>query len=435
MKRRGFATFLVLWVIVIAAVVLTAVEASSFRQAAQGRDALARTRAYWAARAGLEATIARLEHGTESGDASDPYLILDDMAAVATGALAGVEYRVAWSGRNGDILGPADAHAKLNVNALSTDSLMLLTFMTEDVADAIQDWVDVDEDVRPFGAEFGQYQTLPFPYLPRNAPMRSLLELELILGVPPEYVRGEDWNLNGMLDPNEDDGDDSWPPDNRDGVLEGEWSSILTTASRDGGLGASGQARVDLSVADASELTQRINVDATQADVIINYVSLAANASLADFIRTNLNQLRNPSTNQVLNQSAIPLSRDQLAALLNETTIGSEAAGPRPGKLNINTCEPEVLEYLPQIDALLADAIIAERSARTFGFASVVDLLDVPGMTRGRLAQMYALLDVRSNVFIATIRGRDSRTGIEVEIVATVDRSTLPVTIREVLIR
>ena len=36
----------------------------------------------------------------------------------------------------------------------------------------------------------------------------------------PEFVRGEDWNLNGRLDPNEDDGDISYPPDNSDGKLD-----------------------------------------------------------------------------------------------------------------------------------------------------------------------------------------------------------------------
>jgi type II secretory pathway component PulK len=433
--RRSFATFIVLWVIVVASVLLASIEGSAFRQAAGGRESLARMRAYWAARGGVEATLARLEYDTQNPDPSDAYLVMDDMAAVAQGTFQDAEYIVAYSGPTGDILGPADAHAKLNINALGTDSLMLLPYMTEDVADAIQDWVDSDDDVRPLGAEVGQYQSLPYPYNPRNSMIRSMAELELVLGVEPEFVRGEDWNLNGLLDPNEDDGNDSWPPDNRDGKLDAGWSGILTAVSRDGGLAASGQARLDLTTTDAGELAKRIGVDTTQAEVIVNYATLAQNVTLADFLRTDLNRLRDPSTNRAINASAQALTRDQLGALLNETTIGATSTDPKPGKLNINTCEAEVLEYLPQMDSSLADAIIGERSARTFGFASVADLLDVPGMTRNRLAQIYPLIDVRSNVYVATVRGRDTRTGTEVEIVATLDRSALPVMIREVRVR
>jgi hypothetical protein len=38
-------------------------------------------------------------------------------------------------------------------------------------------------------------------------------------------------------------------------------------------------------------------------------------------------------------------------------------------------------------------------------------------------------------VYIVTSRGRDELTGLEVEIVATLDRSTLPVVLREVMVR
>jgi hypothetical protein len=38
-------------------------------------------------------------------------------------------------------------------------------------------------------------------------------------------------------------------------------------------------------------------------------------------------------------------------------------------------------------------------------------------------------------VYVVTSRGRDRRTGLETEIVATLDRSTVPVTIQELLVR
>ena len=107
------------------------------------------------------------------------------------------------------------------------------------------------------------------------------------------------------------------------------------------------------------------------------------------------------------------------------------AAGPFPGKLNINTCPAEVLQYLPGMDPGLADSIIFEREARTGGFTSIVDLLAVPAMSRNTLAGLASLIDVRSNVYTVTSRGRDAATGLEVEISATVDRSSLPVVIKD----
>jgi DNA uptake protein ComE-like DNA-binding protein len=58
---------------------------------------------------------------------------------------------------------------------------------------------------------------------------------------------------------------------------------------------------------------------------------------------------------------------------------------PPPGKLNINTCDSQIFEYLPSIDSALADNIMAERDARRQGFVSFADLRAVPGMNNNRL--------------------------------------------------
>ena len=46
---------------------------------------------------------------------------------------------------------------------IAVSLLLTLPGMTEDVADAILDWLDEDEEVRPFGAEAEYYSTLPTP--------------------------------------------------------------------------------------------------------------------------------------------------------------------------------------------------------------------------------------------------------------------------------
>ncbi len=455
-QRRGFATMIVLWVVGISVILMAAVESASYRQAAAGREAVAQVRAHWAARAGVEMAIARIEESTLNPDTQNAYALTDELAAGSDGVLgrAGAgqaAYRVSYMDGGVEHLGAFDAHSRININTMTADDLILLPGMTEDIADAILDWIDSDDDPHPLGAEDSYYQSSAYPYKPRNAPMRSLAELELIPGVTPTMVRGEDWNMNGRLDPNEDDGDASWPPDNADGKLDAGWSGIVTTASRDGGLSASGKARLDLATATPEEIVQRLHVTTDQADVISEY-GQAQGATMGGFIQRDLNRLVTPQAFSSSSSQADALTRDQLATLFDEAQIGASSSGASsgssaaasagvsstnpsapslPGKLNINTCPAEALQYLPELDPALADAIIAARESRPNGFSSIVELLDVPGMTRGRVARISGFLDVRSNVYVVSSRGRDSATGIEVELVATIDRSALPVMVRE----
>ncbi len=440
MRRRGgcprsFATLLVMGVLAVVVVGVAAVQRSAFSQSMAGREAMARVRSYWAARGGLEAAIARASYATEYPDLRDAYSLLDDVAAVAEGGLFDASYAVAVHEGGALLPGPADAHAKINLNRMTRDQLMLLPFMSEDVADSVLDWIDADDDTRELGAELGYYATLAYPYLPRNAPIRTMAELELVAGVMPEYVRDEDWNLNGLLDPNEDDGDDSWPPDDADGILDAGWSGLLTCVSVDGGLAASGEDRLDLTAAEVSDLVSRLGVSNSQAEAIADYLAANADAALADFIRSGLGQL---AATGAAPGSPAPdvedLDDEQLALLLDETLLGEDEFGTA-GKLNVNTCRAEVLEYLPEIDPTLADAIIFERESRTNGFTTLVDLLEVPGMTRARLATLFPLLTVRSNVFVVASRGVDEATGLETEIIAVVDRSVLPAVLREIQVR
>ena len=63
-RPRGSVIVLVIWAVAIAAVLVAAAQVLAFRQAAMGREAMARVEARWAARAGIEETIAVLEYHT-----------------------------------------------------------------------------------------------------------------------------------------------------------------------------------------------------------------------------------------------------------------------------------------------------------------------------------------------------------------------------------
>jgi type II secretory pathway component PulK len=433
------ALLVVLWAIVLAAIIVAAVQASSYGMAMSGRESLARTRAYWAARAGVEAMIAKIEANTLEPSASDAFRIYDDCVSVAEGSFEGASYRVTHTGPRGEVLGPVDEGSRLNLNALTPEQFLNVTpIIGEDVIAGVLDWVDPDDETLPLGAEITAYQSLPHPYEPRNAPMRSVQEMEMMLGATTIEVRGEDWNQNNILDPNEDDGDASWPPDNADGRLDAGWSGPLTASTVEGGLTPSGQEPLDLSASAQADIEKRTGAETDQARAILAYVQGNPQASMRDFILNDLNRLEdavNPALTNRNRSRTRALTDEQLGKLLDECVIGATRAVSRPGKLNVNTATAETLEMLPEMDSGLADAILSERDSTGKGLTSIIQVKSAPGMTRRQFANVYELLTVRSNVFTITSRGRDDRTGIEVEIVATVDRSVTPIIVQEIRVQ
>jgi DNA uptake protein ComE-like DNA-binding protein len=151
--------------------------------------------------------------------------------------------------------GLMDESAKLNLNLLLSMKLeddqmqaMLMNIpgMTIEAADSILDWIDTDDTKRPYGAESETYEGMSPPYRAKNGPLESLDELLMVQGVTPALLYGEDANRNGLLDPNEDDGEASPPLDNRDGILDHGWSAFLTAYGRESSLRADGRPKINL---------------------------------------------------------------------------------------------------------------------------------------------------------------------------------------------
>ena len=77
--------------------------------------------------------------------------------------------------------------------------------MTPDIADAILDYIDSNEDVRSFGVESDHYLGLSPPYRAKNGPLETVEELLLVKGVTPQLLFGQDVNRNFQIDPFEQD--------------------------------------------------------------------------------------------------------------------------------------------------------------------------------------------------------------------------------------
>ncbi|QGJ71092.1 General secretion pathway protein GspK [Planctomycetales bacterium 10988] len=180
--------------------------------------------------------------------------------------------------------GVENESARLNVNILpelesqyegaGIALLMALPGMTEDVADAILDWIDEDDEPRELGAEIDTYATLDPPYQPKNGPLESVEELLLVYGVTPTLLFGVDANRNYMTDSYEPDPSMiAAEVDNTDGSLNLGWSAYLTIYSQESNMNSLGEPKIDLNGEDLEALhTDLLEfIDEELADFIILY--------------------------------------------------------------------------------------------------------------------------------------------------------------------
>ncbi|MEE2972348.1 MAG: hypothetical protein VX672_04420 [Planctomycetota bacterium] len=424
---------------------MAATQLVTWRTATLGRAALGRVQARWAARAGVEQIISTLAFHTQNADPEDPMVLFRDLEYDWNGSVETGTWDIRHVEEGLELKGPLDLHSRININRATKLQLLELPNMSIDTADAILDWRDDDDEVQGIGAERDFYEGRDLGYIPRNGDFRSISELELVAGAWPEFVRGEDWNLNNRIDSNEDDGETTSPSDDRDGELDPGWAGYLTARSADSPLGLSGLPRIDLRQTSPEELIEVLGVDQAQAEALIQFAS-SETASLGALLVVELGDLSGGETaggnsrstgrsrrssSRSSNSSVAPLEKAQLKAVFAECTL-DDYSGPRPlpGRVNLNTAGPEVLRILFEGDPGVADSVMALRQSRAEGITSIVDLLEVRRVQPETLSGLASLLDVTGWTFSVSSRGT-SQNGQEVEIHAVVDRSSLPVRILE----
>lgn len=166
--------------------------------------------------------------------------------------------------------GVSDESGKINLNALvaldptgkiAHDVLVKLPNMTEEIADAIIDWIDADDEQRPSGAENQYYSALSPGYRCKNGPLDSLEELLLVRGITPQLLFGTDKNRNGRQDASDDDMGAGFDPG---------WSAYLTVYSRELNRDADNQERIYLNDQDTNSLYTKLTT--ALGDELANWV-------------------------------------------------------------------------------------------------------------------------------------------------------------------
>jgi type II secretory pathway component PulK len=242
--------------------------------------------------------------------------------------------------------GLVDEGSKLNLNIVTTNMLLELPNMTPELAAAIIDWRDADSDVTQGGAETDYYQRLTPAYSAKNTNYESIGELRLVAGMNLDLLFGEDANLNGILDQNENDAVTSLPEDNRDGRLDPGFLEYFTVYTRIPTIGTNINDQAGL------QALLQAALGASRAQQLRTQPQGAGPAEAAGGAAAQFNNLF-----EFYFQSG--LTREEMAQI-EGALVCTNATN---ALININTAPQEVLACVPGIGQQLAPQIIAYRQS------------------------------------------------------------------------
>lgn len=253
------------------------------------------------------------------------------------------------------VFGLVDEGSKLNINNtnVTQEMLELLPGMTTELAAAIIDWRDADEEVSDGGAESETYARLQPAYYCKNAPFDSVDELRLLNGATMEILWGEDVNRNGVLDPNEED----W---NRNGLVDPGILEYITVWSRESNLRADG--------------SERININASRDDLatlITDLLGSGVQARVAPFLNDPNRQFSSLLEFYIF----CNFTAEEFAVIEPEITV--ESGAMLPGKVNVNTAPAAVLACIPGIGDDKAEELVSYRQSNAAGSTSVAWVKEV----------------------------------------------------------
>ena len=439
LQREGFALIAVMWVVLIAGLMLIGVQKGVRVNLATAYSELGSVQAHWLARAGVEQAIAVLEDDDSSGDNmweawySDPDSF--EEIELATGTFSVTAPPGVTDDPRKVRYGLIDHCGRLNVNTAGGGQLGSLCELADWQVDSILDWRDSDDETRSGGAEGLYYHHLEYPYLIRNGPLRTINELRLVRGIEEMVFAGEDANLNGVLDTNEDDLRESYPEhDDGDGELTLGLGGLTTIYAYELNKDATGSERVNVNTVDRDSLVQRFNFTEALAEAVVNYGS-NRNTSRRPGASGNRGSQRQRFTKlmDLLNvraqQSSESRSEDKdkvkeitvkwLAEHLDELTLtDDERLG---GRINVNAASRKVLMSLDKMTESTAEDIVRRQGLGEGPFRSVGELLMSNTITEDQFKAFAEVLTVRSSVFEIRSTGV-AKWGIREKIVAVVDR-------------
>ncbi|MEW6237855.1 MAG: hypothetical protein AB1656_20910 [Candidatus Omnitrophota bacterium] len=245
------------------------------------------------------------------------------------------------------VFGLVDECSKLNLNTATREMLEALPNMTAELAASIIDWRDEDEEASPDGAESEAYLLRSPKYYCKNGNFETVDELNLVINADWTLLYGEDANRNGVLDSNEDDGNASFPDDNRDGRLDMGILEYLTVYSRESNKRSDGTARINVTENNNQELDTLFQ-ETFGEDRARQITQAASGNTVASVLEYYIRS---------------QMTADEFAQVDDDLTASSD--DPIEGLVNVNTASEAVLACLPGIGTENASKMAAYRQGKT----------------------------------------------------------------------
>jgi len=297
--------------------------------------------------------------------------------------------------------GPVDECAKMHINRVGRSGLQSIPFLTNEMIDCLIDYRDGNDRPEQEGAEQEYYDRLPFPYVIKNAGISTVEELLLVKGFSAAIVYGEDANLNGLLDPNEDDGDETFPSDDADGELNPGMRGLATTISYQGCFDSEGNPR---------QYMNRSAVQLIEGGIPPNIASFVELCRKDGRFFTHCADLLNAEHELREDQADYEGKRvpagttiesgvgiNELPLVLDKLEAGAGGMkNIKHGLININTAPFEVLNSVNGIDESAARSIVVTRTG-------------LDGATKSTIAWLYTQGILDEENFRKAARGVTAR--------------------------
>jgi DNA uptake protein ComE-like DNA-binding protein len=293
----------------------------------------------------------------------------------------------------GPTLGLVDEASKLNLNTATPEMLEALPRMTPDLAAAVIDWRDTDDELTPGGAESETYLLHDPKYRCKNSRFETVEELRWVRGIDREILYGEDLNRNGVLDSNEDDGDEALPKDNGDGSLDPGILEYVTVYSREPNKDSDGASRINARNTQDESLAELLRTTfgeerAGQIRQSMRAVPGAVNSVLEYYIRSGM-------------------SAAEFSQIADKLTVSDEDFVE--GLINVNTASMAVLACIPGIGTEYASKLSSYRRGQTDQLDTVAWVKEV--LDEESAIQAGPYITTRSYQFTADVAavGRNGR--------------------------
>jgi DNA uptake protein ComE-like DNA-binding protein len=430
-RNSGLVLVLILWVIVVSTILVVGLTQRIKLDQQINSTQADQITARWLARSGVfqAVSLLRMDHNSTDAESDSWYNNGELFNKVS---LPGGDFTVLADRFQQDgsaVYGLVDENSKLNLNTATVDALLALPGMTRVYADAIIDWRSRYAKPIPVPAGAAPAAATGNSPVAMTGCFETLRQLAQIPELPQDLIWGEDANFNGILENNENDGDDLPPPDNQNGILDRGLLSYVTVYSYDWNRDGAGQPRININTASQNILEVELGLPTENALWIVQKRKTPFQ-TIADILAEANPEsppdgapAANPpgGKSQPAKPQPKPLDLATFRRVADRLTISNQTV--IPGRINVNTADIAVLQTLPGVNPLLAQQIVSRRRNMPEGFRTIAELLTIPDVTIPLFKKFASLITVRSTVFTIHSFGCCRRSDIRCAVEAVIDRS------------